>query len=149
MSKFIVFVLVLMLVITPLSVLGQTPSQQQGEDKIVSGTTEVIFDAVVKDKKGRPVKDMQAEDFQITEDGIPQDVKSFRLVAGDVPDSATKETPAKGGPKAATRVLEAFNAGRIGTVALVFDRLTTDSRSRAHEAAIAYLGNGLGQSDFV
>jgi VWFA-related protein len=149
MSKFIVFVLVLILVVTPLSVLGQTPSQQQGEDKIVSGTTEVIFDAVVKDKKGRPVKDMQAEDFQITEDGIPQDVKSFRLVAGDAPDSATKETPAKGGPKAATRVLEAFNAGRIGTVALVFDRLTTDSRSRAHEAAIAYLGNGLGQSDFV
>lgn len=149
MFKSIVFVLLFALVITPLSIVGQTPSQQQGEDRIVSGTTEVIFDAVVKDKKGRPVKDLQADDFQITEDGVPQDVRSFRLVAGDAPEAAAKDTPAKNGPKTTGRVLEAFNAGRIGTVALVFDRLSTDSRSRAHEAAIAYLGNGLGQSDFV
>ena len=151
MSKVIVVVLLFVLVVTPLSILGQTPSTQQGEEKVVTGTTEVIFDAVVKDKKGRPVKDLQAEDFQITEDGVPQEVKSFRLVAGDTPDSAAKDNPARaaGGPKATARVLEAFNAGRIGTVALVFDRLSTDSRTRAHDAAIAYLGNGLGQSDFV
>jgi VWFA-related protein len=149
MFKFNVFVLLFALVVTPLSIVGQTPSQQQGEDKVVTGTTEVIFDAVVKDKKGRPVKDLQAEDFQITEDGVPQEVKSFRLVAGDAPETAAKDTPAKNGPKTTARVLEAFNAGRIGTVALVFDRLSTDSRSRAHEAAVAYLGNGLGQSDFV
>ena len=127
-------------------------ASQQGEEKLVSGTTEVIFDAVVKDKKGRPVKDLQSEDFQITEDGVPQEVKSFRLVTGAPPVSTPKGNPAKsapGGTKATAQVLEAFNAGRIGTVALVFDRLSADSRTRAHEAAIAYLGNGLGQSDFV
>ena len=149
MSKGIVVVLLLVL-IKPLSILGQTPSTPQGEDKVVTATTEVIFDVVVKDKKGRPVKDFQAPDFQITEDGVPQEVKSFRLVTGDTPDSASNpiKSPA-GGPKATARVLEAFNAGRIGTVALVFDRLSTDSRTRAHDAAIAYLGNGLDQSDFV
>src|SRR6266850_1252613 len=151
MSKVIAFVLLFVLVVTPLSILAQTPSTQQGEEKIVTGTTEVVFDAVVKDKKGRPVKDLQAEDFQITEDGVPQEVKSFRLVAGETAESALKDPsrPAAGGPKATARILEAFNAGRIGTVALVFDRLSTDSRTRAHDAAIAYLGNGLGQSDFV
>jgi VWFA-related protein len=51
--------------------------------------------------------------------------------------------------KAKARVLEAFNAGRIGSVALVFDRLSADSRTRAHDAALAYLGTGLGPSDFV
>src|SRR6266550_4812686 len=151
MSRFIAVVLLFVLVVAPLSILGQTPSNQQGEEKIVTGTTEVVFDAVVKDKKGRPVKDLQADDFQITEDGVPQDVKSFRLVAGDAPDSTLKDPgrPAAGGPKATARILEAFNAGRIGTVALVFDRLSADSRMRARDAAIAYLGNGIGQNDFV
>jgi VWFA-related protein len=151
MLKVIVIILIFVIVVSPLSILGQTPSTQQGEEKVVTGTTEVIFDAVVKDKKGRPVKDLKAQDFQITEDGVPQEVKSFRLVAGDAPDSAATDKPGKsaGGPKATARVLEAFNAGRIGTVALVFDRLSADSRTRAHDAALAYLGTGLGQSDFV
>ena len=150
MSKVIVIILLFVLVVTPLSILGQTPATQQGDEKLVTGTTEVILDAVVKDKKGRPVKDLQAGDFQITEDGVPQEVKSFRLVTGDTPDQATstgKSTAA--GPKGTARVLEAFNAGRVGTVALVFDRLSADSRTRAHGAAISYLGNGLSQSDFV
>src|SRR3984893_11598949 len=150
MPKVIVVVLFFVLVASPFSSLGQTPATQQGEEKVVTGTTEVIFDAVVKDKKGRPVKDLQARDFQITEDGVPQEVKSFRLVAGDTPDAAATDKPkAAGGPKATARILEAFNAGRIGTVALVFDRLSADSRMRAHDAAIAYLGNGLGPSDFA
>src|SRR6266542_641801 len=110
MSKGIVVVLLLVL-IKPLSILGQTPSTPQGEDKFVTATTEMIFDVVVKDKKGRPVKDFQAPDFQITEDGVPQEVKSFRLVTGDTPDSASNpiKSPADG-PKATARVLEALNA---------------------------------------
>src|ERR1700730_11810059 len=153
MTRLISCVLLLALVlITPLSLIAQTPPMSQGEEKVISAPTEVIVDAVVKDKKGRPVKDLQSEDFQITEDGVPQEVKSFRLVTGGAPDSASKDNPGKsasGGPKATARVLEAFNAGRIGTVALVFDRLSADSRMRAHDAAIAYLGNGLGPSDFT
>lgn len=136
--------------VTPFSIIAQTPTPAQAEDKVVSGTIEVIFDAVVKDKKGRRVKDLQAEDFQITEDGVPQEVKSFRLVNGDAPNSpANSPGKSAGDPKATARVLEAFMAGRIGTVALVFDRLSPDARNRAHNAAIAYLGTGLGQSDFV
>ena len=151
MARLISCVLLLALVlVTPLSMMAQTPPPPQAEEKVVSGTTEVIFDAIVKDKKGHPVTDLKSEDFQITEDGVPQEVKSFRLVTGGTLDSA-KDNPGKSasGPKARARVLEAFSAGRIGTVALVFDRLSADSRTRAHDAAIAYLGNGLGQSDFV
>jgi VWFA-related protein len=150
MCKVIVSILLFVLVATPLSIPAQTPAPAaQTEDTLVSGTTEVVFDAVVKDKKGRPVKDLQAADFQITEDGMAQEVKSFRLVTGEGADSTNNPAKVAGGPKAKSRVLEAFNAGRIGTVALVFDRLSADSRTRAHDAAIAYLGSGLGQSDFI
>src|ERR1700682_1534237 len=102
MTRLISCVLLLALVlVTPLSMICQTPLPPQGEEKLVSGTTEVIFDAVVKDKKGHPVTDLKSEDFQIAEDGVPQDVKSFRLVTGGTPDSA-KDNPGKSasGPKA-------------------------------------------------
>src|SRR6267378_5870893 len=99
MSRLITVVLLFVLVVTPLSILEQPPSTQQGEEKVVSGTTEVVFDAVVKDKKGRPVKDLQAADFQITEDGMAQEVKSFRLVTGEGADSPNNPAKAAGGPK--------------------------------------------------
>ena len=42
--------------------LGQKPagSEPQDEQKIRIGTTEVVLDVVVRDKKGRPVKDLKA-----------------------------------------------------------------------------------------
>src|SRR5437588_816081 len=38
---------------------------------------------------------------------------------------------------------------RVGAVALVFDRLSAESRVRARQAALAYLGGGLTAEDFV
>jgi Ca-activated chloride channel family protein len=45
--------------------------------------TQVEVYATVTDKDGRPVKGLQAEDFVILEDGVPQDVTTF--VGGDFP----------------------------------------------------------------
>jgi VWFA-related protein len=150
MNRYIVLILLpASILIMPLSIPAQTPSgQRPSDEKVVVGTNEVVLDAVVRDKKGRPVKDLQASDFQILEDGLPQDVQSFRLVTGGAAETAAKT--AGGNPsKAPRRVFEDFNAGRIGAVALVFDRLSTDSRNRAHAAALSYVGTGLGASDFI
>ncbi len=70
MSKVIIVILLFALAVKPHSSLGQTPATQQGEDKVVSGTTEVIFDAIVKDKKGRPVTNLTVNDFAVFEDGV-------------------------------------------------------------------------------
>src|SRR5262245_66336924 len=89
----ICFLICLTLIFSSNPVLSQTPApQQQSEDRIVSGTTEVVLDAVVRDKKGRAVKDLQASDFQVFEDGKPQDVRSFRLVTGEMLTSSAANT---------------------------------------------------------
>jgi hypothetical protein len=77
----ILFAFVL-LSVAPLSSLSQSQSKpaQQEDEKIVVGTSEVLLDAIVKDKKGRPVKDLTASDFEVFEDGVRQQIRSFRLV---------------------------------------------------------------------
>jgi VWFA-related protein len=152
MNKQIALVLLFVLIVaTPVSVLAQTPSrQQQADEKLLIGTNELVLDAVVRDKKGRPVKDLKASDFQVSEEGTPQDIKSFRLVTGEAVslDPATKASNGANA-KPTHRVMEEFNSGHLGAVALVFDRLSTDSRKRAHDAALSYVGAGLGANDFV
>ena len=126
---------------------AQTPSPGQVPDRITSGTTEVLLDAIVKDKKGRPVRDLKISDFQITEDGSPQEIRSFRFVSG-TDEAAPTGSPLKRAD-VIRRVRDDFNAGRIGAVALVFDRLSLDSRKRAHDAALVYADAGQSNNDFI
>ena len=146
MRRFIVLFLSL-LTAFPLPLRAQE-GPQQGEERLVAGTTEVLLDVIVKDKRGRPVSDLKASDFQIMEDGVAQDIRSFRLVGGSV-EAETKAAPTTKRDEIIRRVRADFNAGRIGTVALVFDRLSLDSRKRAHDAALSYLTGGLQPNDFV
>src|SRR5258705_2121747 len=152
LNKQIVLVLLFVLIIaTSISMVAQTPpGQQQPDEKIVFGTNEVVLDAVVRDKKGRPVKDLKASDFQVSEEGVLQDIKSFRLVSGEAASSAPATTASNESAEDPTRrVMEEFTSGHLGAVALVFDRLSTESRKRAHDAALSYVGAGLGANDYV
>lgn len=148
-----------MTVIAPVSTPAQTPAgTNQDIDKVVVGTSEVVLDAVVKDKKGRPIKDLTVSDFEVFEDGVPQQVKSFRLVTRELvpvtpqvqgnarPKAIARENKAASSPpaEAATR-----NTNRVGALALVFDRLSPDGRNIARKAALNYLGSGMQPDDFV
>ena len=61
------------------------------------GTSAVAIDVVVRDKKGRLVKNLTAADFEIVEDGAKQQVESFTVVARGaeaLPEAGTApETP--------------------------------------------------------
>ncbi len=148
MRRLTVWLLTLFIVF-PLPLCAQEqPRPQQDDERVVGGTAEVLLDVVVKDKKGHPVSDLKASDFQITEDGVAQEAKSFRLVNGTGETAATP-APAANRADIVRRVRENFYAGRTGAVALVFDRLSLDSRKRAHDAALSYLAGGLQPNDFI
>jgi VWFA-related protein len=132
------------------STRSQTTSQQRPDEPVVRiKTNEVSLDIVVRDKKGRPVRDLTPADFEIYEDGVRQQIGSFRLVLRDPAsaDTATPGiTPGKEGP--VPRV-GPRDAASTGITALVFDRLSPDARALARKAGMAYADEGVAVGDFT
>ncbi|HAF22679.1 MAG TPA: hypothetical protein DCK93_07150, partial [Blastocatellia bacterium] len=160
-----VLILVLSLTIVSLDkALCQTPADKgQDIEKVVVGTNEVVLDAVVKDKKGHAVKDLTAADFEVSEDGVPQEVRSFRLVTREpAPLNEPNElSNAKPGGNAAnnqpenTKTPDAARPAsslkgpiHFGALALVYDRLSPNARSIARQASLSYI-DGMRRDDFV
>jgi VWFA-related protein len=64
---------------------GQAQAQdpQQRPPVFRAGVNAVRVDVIVTDKSGNPVNDLTAADFEVQEDGKPQDVDLFKLVNSD------------------------------------------------------------------
>jgi VWFA-related protein len=142
--------------------LAQDQSKPARQDNKVAGAVEIVevlLDVVVKDKRGRAVKDLSAADFEVFEDGVKQPVESFRLITRNSTgesgpaDSAVPETasaPANATPSSPAKPVSASNSDSgVSVVALVFDRLSQDARKRAHDAAMSYVGGDSSLNNFV
>lgn len=78
------------------SVAAQTPAGRQGPPAATfkTATSLVEVDLIVKDRDGRFVSGLTADDFEVLEDGKPQPIQHFYLVtespirAGDLPATA-------------------------------------------------------------
>jgi VWFA-related protein len=121
------------------------PLRAQDEQKIRISTTEVVLDVVVRDKKGRPVKDLSASDFEVYEDGVRQDIQSFRLVVRE--PKAIADTLPK--PEKQSQPGVQRETSSINLVALVFDRLSPNARALAHKAATDYANEFIKPDDFT
>jgi VWFA-related protein len=150
MNFLLIFVLVMSL---PMSTGAQSQSKpDQDVDKIVTGTTEVALDIVVRDKNGRPVRDLQASDFNVYEDGVRQGIESFRLVERQ---PATGGAEVKAGVKREDTVTRPTQAptrdpfAQSSFIAMVFDRLSPNARNLAHKAAVNYVAESVKPDDLV
>jgi VWFA-related protein len=162
MLRRLVAAVALLALVAPPHARAQTP---QPQDEIIRvDTKEVGLDVVVRDKRGHVVKDLRASDFEVFEDGRRQQVQSFRLVARGAAArpaaadaaGAAATTPAAGaantsGAAGSARAAPESPRGieRVGAVALVFDRLSVESRARARQAALGFLSGGLAPDDYV
>src|SRR6201986_1031845 len=121
-----------------LACFAQQRQEPQDEEVITVGSNEILLDAVIKDKKGHVVKDLKPSDVEVYEDGVRQEVKSFRLVTRGAPADtsaapATSDNEADAARPSVERARPA-SATRLSAVALVFDRLSPDARARARTA---------------
>ncbi len=104
MSRFRVFSFTTRLTIIGIALILSGVSQttqskpQQGQQPLPTlrtTTNLVVVDVVVTNGKGEPLTDLKPEDFTVSENGKPQQVKSFNLHQSSAPDGAgsTKAQP--------------------------------------------------------
>jgi VWFA-related protein len=125
---------------------AQEPQRTQVAPETVRA---VLVDVVVRDKRGQPIRDLSAADFEVLEDGVRQNVGSFapmfeRPASTDRDGTAISSPPVSGVPNIISRA-----ASAPGVTALVFDRLRPEARRIAAQAARAYLGSKEESADFV
>lgn len=120
---------------------GSAQEQAPRAGTIVQGVRAVLVDVVVRDRKGQPVRDLTAADFEVLEDGVTQKVGSFTpFLANATATAAPPAAAPAGATDPAASAAAAVNNGPIVT-ALVFDRLSPEAQRLAVQAAQGYLGN--------
>jgi VWFA-related protein len=76
---------------------GTPPAQQQDQTPppaTPTFRTDINFvrvDVIVSDKQGNAVSDLTQQDFEVTEDGKPQAIQTFKLI--NIQDSTTRSVP--------------------------------------------------------
>lgn len=152
----------LVVVLTPLStgrVHGQQSEPTVTQDAPLFGVSSAVVqvDVVVRDRRGRAIRDLTVEDFKVFEDGEPQTIQSFRVVAQDgLPQGTPVVPPPAPAPSAAVAdapppapVETAPEQAQPQVIVFVFDRLSTEGRDTAHKAATRYIEAGHVDGDVV
>jgi VWFA-related protein len=136
------------------ALLGQQPAAppENSDTVIRSNVREVLLDVVVRQKNEQLARKLKASDFTITEDGVPQTIKTFRLVKGTdtepqpapLPTAYARQTRQSAPASPPVQKLEdpAF-------VSIVFEELSPLSRKYARDAAIEFLKHELNSNTYV
>jgi VWFA-related protein len=109
---------------------GQQPAQEQSPGVLRKQVNLVLVDAVVTDKKGNYVTDLEAKDFRVYEDNKEQAIVSFNT--GAEVNAAAKEAPKPG---------SAIQALQRHYLVLFFDDSTMDlaDQARARQEAAKFI----------
>jgi VWFA-related protein len=118
----------------------QRPTPPRASGIVQSETTAILVDAVVRDKHGQPVTDLTAADFELSEDGVLQEIGALTRFSAEADGSvATSTAPAPPVP-AAVASKPRTEPTPEPVIAFVFDRLTPEARVLAGKAALGYVG---------
>jgi len=127
----------LLLVPARLAMQGQNPPRGGGQPMFRSSTALVEVDAIVHDREGRFATGLRAEDFEIFEDGKPQNIQQFYMVTHEPGGSVTSEHAD------ATD----YRARRVFVILFDEAHLANDSLMRVKEGAAAFIRDRMGPDD--
>jgi VWFA-related protein len=124
------------------------PVKAQDEPVFKSGANEVLVDVVVRDKHGRPVRDLRSDEVTIFENGVQQPVTLFREVRAPsaLQQDMEPRTQTSTGKSAAQSPGTLQLTRQIRLVSLVFMRLGTNSKLNARRAAQDFINTDLGSN---
>lgn len=146
MRAFIAFLCILLLVAPS---QGQAPAKDQ-ESVIRTTTQEVLLDMIVRDKKEKLILDLRPEDIEVYEDGVKQQVKTFRLVGGAEAKQAPKQPAIENAITVGAGAPRRLNPLRdINLVSIIFTQMSPRSRLFARDAALEFLKKDLRENTFI
>src|SRR5919201_1255517 len=114
-----------------------------------ASTTAIMVDVTVRDKKGHPVTDLAPGDFDLFEEGVLQEVASFKRISRGVGFAIVRQEGAGPEPRFSAPETVVDPLAGTGVLALVFDRLSPEARTLAHKAAASYVKENVLQGDHV
>src|SRR5579871_2061137 len=131
--------MIVALVASGLSAQAPTPAAPAPDDKasFKAGAEETVLDVVVRDKKGRLVKDLKESDFTVIDNGTPRPVKSFRLVEG------TEAINSTGGR------MQLDPLRQLRLITLVFQGGDQNAKKLARDAAFELIKGELAQNVYI
>jgi VWFA-related protein len=107
--------------------------------------TEVALDVVVRDKKGRQVKNVKQSDVDVYEDGVKQQLLSFRLVSGRDPASDKKGSA----PAPPQTTSTALPLRELNTICIIFHNIDPVTRPHAVEIVKEFIRSNLPPESYI
>src|SRR5258706_5665103 len=136
--------------LSTVSVQSQDKKQTKSadDDDIIKVTSNLVsLDVIVKDKKGKAINDLKAEDFTVSENGVPQKIDFF-----DSTLNSASETGQPATPVVSPQPRQRTSAGLPrNIVALVLDGQSTELANLKHvrEGIVKYIRERISDSDLV
>lgn len=122
-----------------------------GDEPVVRAISEaVLLDLVVRDRDGRPVRDLTADDIVVYENGQPQRVLSFSFSGAS--EAVVKTEANETAPTAERRAAPdeyASSLRLLNLVTLVFDNLALEAGNLAKRAAIDFVQKNAGDKTWI
>lgn len=132
----------------PIHSQNKKPNKSDDQDVIKVTSNLVSLDVIVKEKKGRPITDLKAEDFKVTENGVPQKIEFFDSTLTTATE-VTQSTNAVVSTETKPRTTPSGFPRNI--VALVLDGQSTELANLKHvrEGMLKYIRERITDHDSV
>lgn len=136
----------------PVAAQAVTPSPNV---VIRSSAREVLLDVVVRDTHGHLVNNLRPDEVAVYEDGVRQEVRAFRLVAGrevriEDQKQAAEAEAAGPGPAVTGVARPPVNPLRtVNVVCLILNDLNSETRAFAFESARKFVNEELRPNTFI
>jgi VWFA-related protein len=113
--------------------LAQAPPEAEKKDpKFAEAAEEVSLDLIVRDKHGRPVRDLKPEEIRVSDDGQPMTIRSLQLSGNG--QGVTIDTVTKAPGASASDPLK-----QMHLVTMLFETLDANASKLAREGAYELL----------
>src|SRR5947208_4996924 len=148
MKGFLSLLVLIAFLLAAIPVHSQDKKPNKSDQDVIKVTSNLVsLDVIVKDKKGKPITDLKAEDFTVSENGVPQKIEFFDSTLSSLgvttqPTDAVASTERK--PQTPAGVPR-------NIIALVLDGQSTELANLKHvrEGMVKYIRERITDNDSV